>query len=122
MIDYGMTDKAIQAEIGERFKQLRLEKNITIEVLSTRTMISINTLKALEKGSGKLSTMIAVLRDLDNLHEVNNFIAPIEISLIQYMKMCGKKRQRASKTPKKIEEACEKRPKWAKVIYDKKLH
>lgn len=55
MISYEMTDKAIAKEIGNRFKELRLRRNISIETLSSRTLISINTLKRLEKGSGKLA-------------------------------------------------------------------
>lgn len=97
MIMPEMTDKAIQAEIGERFKQLRLRKNITLERLSHNTMISINTLKSLEKGRAKLDTMIGVLRELGSLEELNGFIAPIEVSPIQLAKMQGKKRQRASR-------------------------
>lgn len=97
MIYYGMTDKAIQAEIGERFKQLRLQKNITLERLSHNTMISINTLKSLEKGRAKLDTMMGVLRELGALEELNSFIAPVEFSPIQYIKMRGKVRQRASR-------------------------
>lgn len=113
MIEIGWTDKAVQAEIGERFKQLRLEKNRTLEVLAYRTMISINTLKALEQGRAKLETMIAVLRDLDALEELNNFIAPVEFSPIQYMKMRGKKRIRAS-SPRKKKEI---RPESTKAFY-----
>jgi putative transcriptional regulator len=104
MIEYGWTDKAIQAEIGERFKHLRLDKNITLELLASRTLISVNTLKALEKGRAKLETMIIVLRELGVLQELNNFIAPIEISPIQLIKMQGKKRRRARPAKKRTEQ------------------
>lgn len=98
---YEMTDKAIAHEIGERFKQLRLQRNVTLERLHDRTLISLNSLKALEQGKAKLETMIAVLRELNALDELNNFICPVEISPIQLAKMQGKKRQRA-RTPKNI--------------------
>ena len=97
----GMTDKAIAAEIGYRFRQLRLQRNITLELLHQRTLISINTLKALEQGKGKLETMLAVLREFSALEELNSFIAPVEISPIQYIKMQGKKRLRA-RPPKSL--------------------
>lgn len=96
-----MTDNAISEEIGERFRQLRLRKNYTLALLSDRTLISINTLKAQERGKTKLGTMIAVLRELGELDELNNLIAPITISPIQLAKMNGKKRQRA-RLPKNI--------------------
>ena len=97
MIDYAMTDKAIASEIGYRFKQLRLQRNISIETLSNQTLISVNTLKRLEKGSGKLETMIGVLRHLDALDQIENFLPPVKISVIQYIKQLGKQRQRASR-------------------------
>ena len=98
---YEMTDNAISEEIGERFRQLRLRKNYTLALLSDRTLISINTLKAQERGQTKLGTMIAVLRELGELDELNNLIAPITISPIQLAKLNGKKRQRA-RLPKNI--------------------
>jgi transcriptional regulator with XRE-family HTH domain len=96
-----MTDNAISEEIGERFRQLRLRKNYTLALLSDRTLISINTLKAQERGKTKLDTMIAVLRELGELDELNHLIAPIVISPIQLAKMNGKQRQRA-RLPKNI--------------------
>jgi transcriptional regulator with XRE-family HTH domain len=121
VIKYGWTDKAVQAEIGERFKQLRLRRNITLEVLHERTLISVNTLKALERGKGKLETMVVVLREFGVLEELNNFIAPAGISPVELMKLRGKTRIRASKTKKAVIQVS-RHPKWAAVLYDKKLH
>ncbi|MGZ5030864.1 MAG: helix-turn-helix domain-containing protein [Methylobacter sp.] len=101
MISYQMSDKAIAEDIGVRFRQLRLRKNITLEQLHERTLISINTLKALEKGNGKLSTMIAVLRELGDLDALDHFIEPVTISPLQYIKMQGKQRKRA-RPPKPV--------------------
>lgn len=106
-----MTDNAISEEIGERFRQLRLRKNYTLELLHERTLISINTLKAQERGKTKLATMIAVLRELGALDELNNLIAPISISPVQIAKMKGKIRQRA-RLPKKISTQEEWVDKW----------
>ena len=108
---YEMTDNAISEEIGERFRQLRLRKNYTLELLHERTLISINTLKAQERGKTKLGTMIAVLRELGELDELNNLIAPISISPVQLAKMSGKKRQRA-RLPKNITHQEEWVDKW----------
>ena len=101
MISYGMTDKAILSLLGDRLKTLRLRKNITLEELHLRTGISINTLKSLEKGHGKLATLIAVLRSYSELEHIDQFIPPIQISPIQLFKLQGKQRQRARK-PKQV--------------------
>jgi len=121
MVEKGWTDKAVREEIGDRFKQLRLRRNITLEVLHERTLISVNTLKALERGKGKLETMVVVLREFGVLEELNNFIAPVGISPIELMKLRGKTRIRASKT-KKAAIQVSRNPRWAAVLYDKKLH
>ena len=93
---YVMSDKAIETELGNRFKALRLKKNITQQGLADLTMLSLNSIKALESGRGKLSTIIAVLRALSSLDDLNNFIPEISISPIQLAKMQGKVRERAS--------------------------
>jgi len=96
MYFYAMTDKAITEELGKRIRSLRLKQNKTHEELANATMLSISTIKRLEKGNGKLLFLIAVLRELDALDHLNNFIPEITISPIKLAKLHGKKRQRAS--------------------------
>ncbi len=93
---YVLSDKAIATELGERFRALRLKKNITQSGLAKLTMLSLNSIKALESGHGKLSTIIAVLRALSALDDLNSFIPESAISPIQLAKMQGKVRERAS--------------------------
>lgn len=93
---YAATDKSIQKELGSRIRSLRLRKNITQQVLSDTAMLSLNTIKALEAGKGKLSTLIAILRELKSLDQLNNFIPEISISPLQLSKLRGKERERAS--------------------------
>jgi putative transcriptional regulator len=93
---YIMTDAAIMDEIGRRFRELRLRKNITQEDLAERTQTSTSRIKSLEAGKGKLGTMIAVLRELDALDNLEMFLPDPGISPLQIAKMRGKKRQRAS--------------------------
>ena len=93
---YTLSDKAIEDELGKRFKALRLRKNITQKQLAEATMLSLNTIKALESGSGKLSTVIAVLRELGTLEQLDSFIPDDTISPLQLAKMQGKQRERAS--------------------------
>jgi len=82
---YSMTDKGIGAEMGHRIRSLRLRKNLTQQQVAS-----------LESGKGKLLTLIAVLRELNALDALNNFIPEPAISPLQLARQQGKKRQRAS--------------------------
>ena len=92
---YSMTDKAILEELGARVKALRLRKNRSQMELSEASLLSLNAIKSLEAGKGKLSTLIAVLRELGALNEINQFIPEITISPIELAKRQGIKRLRA---------------------------
>lgn len=70
-------------ELGNRLRALRLRKNITQEELAQRALIAVGTIKSLEKGKGKLSSLIAVLRELDSLEQLDNLIPPITLSPLQ---------------------------------------
>lgn len=93
---YSMSDKAILSELGSRFKTLRLRRNVTQQELAAATTMSVNSIKALESGKGKLSTIVAVLRELAALDNLDSFIPVQVISPLQLAKQKGKVRQRAS--------------------------
>ena len=93
---YAMADKGITAEIGRRIKSLRLRKNLTQQQLSKATALSLNSIKSLESGKGKIDTLIAVLRELGALDALFNFIPENQVSPLQLARRQGKKRQRAS--------------------------
>jgi len=93
---YSLSDKGIEEELGGRIRALRLRKNVTQKELAEATALSLNTIKALESGRGKLSSLIAVLRELGALDNLNSFIPEPSISPIQLAKMQGKVRERAS--------------------------
>ena len=93
---YTLSDKAIQDELGARIRRLRLRKNITQHVLAEATTLSLGVIKSLESGHGKLSTLIAVLRELGALDQLAHFIPEVAISPIQVARMQGKVRERAS--------------------------
>lgn len=95
---YTLSDTGIERELGQRIKALRLRRNITQKELAAATTLSLNTIKALDSGHGKLSTLIAVLRELGALDDLDSFIPQISISPMQLAKMQGKSRQRASGT------------------------
>jgi len=96
---YAASDKAILKELGNRLRQLRLLKNITQEDLAERALLSVGTIKSLEAGKGRLSSLIAVLRELGALDQLDQFIPPVTISPLQVADTSAKsldKRKRAS--------------------------
>ncbi len=80
---YIASDSTILKELGERLRQLRLRKNITQETLAESTLLAVGTIKSLEAGKGKLSTMVAVMRELGALDQLDKFIPPVTISPIK---------------------------------------
>ena len=103
---YIASDSAILKELGERLRTLRLRKNITQEDLAERTLLAVGTIKSLEAGKGKLSTLIAVLRELGALDQLDRFIPPVTISPIKMAEASTKqssKRERATGSKRKGE-------------------
>jgi putative transcriptional regulator len=95
---YPMTDKAICTEIGSRLKDLRLRRNLTQQQVAQVAAVSLNVIKSLEMGKGKLSSLVAVLRELEALGGIKLLICKPEISPVQLAKLQGKKRLRATGT------------------------
>jgi len=93
---YSLSDKSVEEELGNRIKTLRLRKNLTQKELAEATILSLNVIKSLEVGRGKLSSLIAVLRELGSLDHLDSFIPEPSISPMQLAKMNGKQRERAS--------------------------
>lgn len=93
---YSLSDKVVEQELGSRIRALRLRRNITQQQLAEATTISLNTIKSLESGRGKLATLIAVLRELGALDNLDSFIPEISISPLQLAKRQGRVRERAS--------------------------
>ena len=93
---YSMTDQGIANEIGSRVRSLRLRRNMTQEQLSEATALSLNVIKSLESGKAKLTSLIAVLRELGSLDDLDRFIPEITISPLQLARRRGRQRQRAS--------------------------
>jgi transcriptional regulator with XRE-family HTH domain len=93
-----MTDAVILSEIGNRLEQLRLGKNLRQKDLSELTGLSVETIRAFEKGKGKLQSLVVLLRGLQALDELDGFIPPAELDPVAIAEMQGKKRQRARRT------------------------
>ncbi|MCK5383768.1 MAG: helix-turn-helix domain-containing protein [Gammaproteobacteria bacterium] len=91
-----MSDKAIGKALGERLKAWRLRLNLTQQQLAEAAALSLNVIKSLEAGKGKLSSVIAVLREFRLLEDLDAFIREPGISPLQLVKRQGKVRQRAT--------------------------
>ncbi|MBN1999270.1 helix-turn-helix domain-containing protein [candidate division KSB1 bacterium] len=104
---YAKSDRAILREIGARIKRRRLSQNITQQVLAEKTGLNRMTIVQLEKGdSCTMMTFIQVLRGLEALGELENFLPEPGIRPLQLIEMQGKVRRRAStklKPPEKGE-------------------
>ena len=95
--DYSMSDASIAALLGERLEAKRLKANIPQAVVAAEVGISETTYRNLIKGKGKIETLVAVLRCLDALHELESWLQVPEFSPMQRLKLKGKPRLRASK-------------------------
>ena len=105
---FGATDSAIAENIGDRLKNLRLDRNYTQKELCELTGLSIKAILNAEKGKSNIVTYIKLLRALNCLDHLENFIPKPGISPMQIVKLSSKKRIRASS--KKRIRALDKKP------------
>lgn len=94
---YSMTDEAIEAETGRRLKELRLRKNLTQGELADAVSVARGTIERLEEGTGKISTLIAVLRELGHLQNMDLLLPDLPSSPLMLAERQGKERKRARK-------------------------
>jgi transcriptional regulator with XRE-family HTH domain len=92
-----MSDIALTKQIGAFIKHHRMESNKTQDTLAEEADISRSTLSLLERGETvNLSTLIKVLRILDQLHVMNSFTVQETISPLELARLEKKKRKRAT--------------------------
>lgn len=92
-----MSDSALIKHIGAFIKHHRIAQNTTQNDLASKAGISRSTLSLLEQGeSVNLSTLIQLLRVLDQLHVLNSFSTQEQVSPLALAKLQKVKRQRAS--------------------------
>jgi transcriptional regulator with XRE-family HTH domain len=91
-----MSDKALAEHIGAFIKHHRIDQNKTQDVLANAAGISRSTLSLLERGEAvTLSTLIRVLRVLDQLRIMEVFWVQQIISPLAMAKAEKYKRKRA---------------------------
>lgn len=99
-----MNDKALSEYIGAFVRHHRMEQNKTQEGLAAAAGISRSTLSLLERGETvTVTTLIQVLRVLDQLAVLNAFEVRETISPLALAKLQKEKRQRARSKPGKNE-------------------
>jgi transcriptional regulator with XRE-family HTH domain len=92
---YSMTNTAIAAELGHRLEQLRLERNIPQQVLADEIGITAKSYRQMIASGGKLENIIAALRALNCLQQLDNFLPDPPPSPLAQLKLKGKERLRA---------------------------
>ena len=101
-----LSDQHIHDELCSRLKAARLEINITQAELAERAGISLITVKRAEsaKGNITLMTLIALLRALGLLDQLDNFLPLPALSPLQLKAVGGPRRQRASASRAEVNE------------------
>ncbi len=93
---YSMSDGALAKNIGNFVRHHRMEQNKTQDSVSNEAGISRSTLSLLEKGETvTLTTLIRVLRVLDQLHMMDSFSVHQIVSPLALAKLEKSKRRRA---------------------------
>ena len=94
-----MTNGAILQTLGERLKEYRIRRNIQQAELAEMAGVNISTIVRMEKGCNiMIDSYIRVLRVLDMLDNLNEFIPEPPRSPLLMKKLMGKKKQRIKKT------------------------
>jgi|GEM_PF-4216956 len=94
-ITKSMTDAAIVSELYERIETRRKNSNITQAEMAERIGITTKSYRAIQKGVCRLTTFVALLRQLDLVENLNGLISTPKISPLQ-MKFSASTAQRRS--------------------------
>ena len=93
-----LSDDAILREIGDRIKQRRITLNYTQEETSVKAGLSKLTISKCENGTTPvtLNTLIRILRVLNSLDAIDDFLPKQQFSPIEIAKLLKNRKQRAS--------------------------
>ena len=95
-----LTPEEMEAELGEKLRRLRLNKNLDQKTLAERSGISVRALRNLEGGQGStVKTLIRVLRTLGR-EEWLQTVAPVPTINPLILTRSAEPRQRASRSRK----------------------
>lgn len=102
MVTAHLTPEEMEAELGEKLRRLRLNKNLDQQTLAERSGVSVRALRNLESGQGSsLKTLIRVLRSLGRESWLQT-VAPMATINPLTLTRVAKPRQRASRLRKHL--------------------
>lgn len=94
-----LSNTEIISEMGSRLKDFRLQKKLTQQQLAERAGVSLFTVAQIERGkSVSVSMLIAVMRVLRLLDNLELLLPRQEVSPIELLKLQGRKPQRIRTT------------------------
>lgn len=90
-----LSNTSVVEEVGKRLKDYRLTKKLTQLQLAEKAGISLFTVAQIEKGNPvSISMVIAVMRVLRLLDNLEQLLPEQEISPLEILKLKGEQRQR----------------------------
>lgn len=91
------SDQVVLEELGSRLARRRLDRNLTQSELAHEAGVSRATIERLEAGHAvKSSSLIRVLRSLDQLAALDRLIPEPVPSPIERIRLSGRQRRRAA--------------------------
>ncbi len=96
-----LTNSQIEIELGKRLKRYRLEANLSQAEVATRSGLSRRTITSIENGEGStLRTLIALIRALQAMDTLDNFLPDHGISPMAMMQLRDEPMKYSSKPRK----------------------
>ena len=110
------SNAAILQMIGKRFLQARLNEGLEQQELADKAGVNVSTVQSLEGGKRSVGMIkvLAIMRALGKLHEIDNFMPEPPIKSASLLTARNEKRKRVSKPKNKIEPPTS--FKWNKTI------
>lgn len=95
---YSLSDPEILVEFGSRIRLVRIEKNLTQQMLAERSGLNRSTIRDLENGgSVNLMSLMQLLRSLELLHRLDLFLPGSSQSPVLAKLQAERKRVKLSK-------------------------
>ncbi|TYL47000.1 helix-turn-helix domain-containing protein [Marinomonas sp. IMCC 4694] len=99
------SNAALLKMIGERFLQARLNEGLEQQELADKAGVNVSTVQSLEGGKRSVGMLkvLAVMRALGKLHEIENFMPEPPVKSAALLTARNEKRKRVSKSKSKKE-------------------